>query len=169
MSKIKMIEPRIKMAPERIKMAKPLRMSKTLKERQAETGRTLALNGAAWRRLRAYVLAGEPCCRHCIQQGRTTPATEVDHRDNDPTNNDELNLVALCHECHSRKTQADMGKSVAWGCDMQGMPLDPCHPWNKRTTARLPALLRPVDEKSPAADGCEPPCTSSIHGNCKEP
>ncbi|MBH1979405.1 MAG: HNH endonuclease [Comamonadaceae bacterium] len=169
MSRIKMAQPRMAMAPERIKMAKPLRLSKTLKERQAETGRTLALNGAAWRKLRAYVLAESPLCEHCAERGLVVPATDVDHIDNDPSNNSMANLSSQCHECHSRKTQADMGKSVAWGCDQHGMPLDPCHPWNKRTTARLPALLRPVDEKSPGADGCEPPCTSSIHGNCKEP
>lgn len=119
---------------------------KTLKERQAETGRTLALNGAAWGRLRASVLAGEPLCRECTRQGRTIAATDLDHRDNNPANNDALNLVPLCHECHSRKTQADLGKAVAWGCDVNGLPLDPSHPWF---------------EKSPATDDGEPrPLTS---------
>ena len=35
-------------------------MRKTLKQRQEETGRTLALNGAAWRKLRAEVLSNHP-------------------------------------------------------------------------------------------------------------
>lgn len=103
---------------------------KTLRQRQHETGRTLALNGAAWRRLRAAVLEREPLCRDCYKRGRITTATDVDHHDNNPTNNDPENLVALCHECHSRKTQADMGKRVVYGCDVHGMPLDPLHPWN---------------------------------------
>ena len=123
---------------------------KTLKQRQRETGRTLALNGAAWRRLRASVLAGEPLCRECIRQGRTVPATDVDHADNDPSNNDVLNLVPLCHACHSRKTQQDMGKRVGYAFGVDGMPTDTSHPWF---------------EKSPATEASEPRPQSSICAN----
>lgn len=105
-------------------------MTKTLKQRQIETGRTLALDGAPWRRLRAAVLAEHPLCQLCKRQGRITPATEVDHVDNDPSNNDRENLMSICKPCHSRKTQADIGKTTNWGCDIDGMPLDPAHPWN---------------------------------------
>lgn len=143
--------------------------SKTLKQRQSETGRTLALNGAAWRRLRAHVLSGEPLCRECTRQGHTVPATEVDHRDNDPSNNDLMNLAPLCASCHSRKTQADMGKRVTWGCDADGWPLDPSHPWHEAAVGRSDAstghacaLLR---EKSPAAESPEPPGSSSFNAN----
>lgn len=45
------------------------------------------------------------------------------------------NLVGLCHECHSRKTARDHGKRVAYGCDAQGMPTDPAHPWNREITS----------------------------------
>ena len=100
---------------------------KTLKARQQETGRTLALNGAAWRRLRAAVLEAQPLCA-CGCGGLST---DVDHHDNDASNNDEDNLVPLCHECHSRKTQQDLGKRVSAGCDANGQPLDPDHPWNR--------------------------------------
>lgn len=105
---------------------------KTLKQRQEETGRTLALNGAAWRKLRAAVLAEQPLCEHCEARGVITPALEVDHIDNDPTNNDRKNLASLCRPCHSRKTQADMGKIIYMGCDVNGMPLDPKHAWSQR-------------------------------------
>lgn len=103
---------------------------KTLRQRQQETGRLLSLNGVKWRRLRAAVLEREPLCRDCWKRGRITTATDLDHADNNPRNNAEDNLVPLCHECHSRKTQADLGKRVAYGCDADGMPLDPLHPWN---------------------------------------
>lgn len=103
---------------------------KTLKQRQRETGRTLGLSDAPWRRLRASVLAEEPLCRHCAARGLVVEATDVDHINNDPTNNDRENLQPLCHECHSRKTNADMGHRVNYGCDVDGMPLDPRHPWN---------------------------------------
>lgn len=107
-------------------------MRKTLKQRQEETGRTLALNGAAWRKLRAAVLSEQPMCEHCEARSILTPALEVDHIDNDPTNNNRDNLASLCRPCHSRKTQADMGKRVSMGCDANGMPLDPKHPWSQR-------------------------------------
>lgn len=110
---------------------------RSLKDKQRDNGRTLALDGAAWRKLRAYVLAGEPTCRHCTQQGALTIATDVDHRDNDPSNNELVNLVPLCHECHSRKTARDMGHNVRMGCDVNGMPLDPSHPWNNELEAVL--------------------------------
>ena len=104
---------------------------KSLKQRQLETGRTLALDGAAWRRLRAAVLANEPLCRACQAMGRTTPATDVDHINNESTDNRRENLQPLCASCHSRKTQADRGHKVAMGCDADGYPLDPDHHWQK--------------------------------------
>jgi hypothetical protein len=66
----------------------------------------------------------------------------VDHRDGNPANNDLVNLQPLCHECHSRKTAAEHGKRVAWGCDADGIPLDPAHPWRQAVDS----------EKSPATE-----------------
>lgn len=105
---------------------------KTLKDKQRANGRTLALNGVTWRRLRGIVLAGQPLCAHCSKRGLAVPATDVDHADNDPANNAPDNLVGLCHACHSRKTARDYGKRPRYGCDANGMPLDPAHPWNAR-------------------------------------
>lgn len=117
--------------------------TRTLYDKQRSNGRTLALDGKAWRTLRAAVLREQPLCEHCMDNDdRPIMATDVDHIDNDPTNNDRSNLASLCHACHSRKTNAEMGHKVTWGCDAQGMPLDPHHPWNL--------------EKSPATDGHKP-------------
>ena len=104
---------------------------KTLKQRQQETGRTLALDGKAWRRLRAAILGERPLCQHCLDRGVIEPATEVDHVDNDPTDNRPEALQSLCKPCHSRKTQRDRGHKVAMGCDADGYPLDPDHDWQK--------------------------------------
>ena len=104
---------------------------KTLKQRQLETGRTLALDGAAWRRLRAAILGERPLCQHCLDRGVIEPATEVDHVNNDPSDNRPEALQSLCKPCHSRKTQRDMGHTVAMGCDADGYPLDPDHDWQK--------------------------------------
>ncbi|HYC42354.1 MAG TPA: HNH endonuclease signature motif containing protein [Noviherbaspirillum sp.] len=122
-------------------MAPSIRAPRKKKE---DNGRTLALGNAPWRKLRALVLNDDPFCRHCGQ-----PATDVDHINNDPSDNRLENLQPLCHSCHSHKTNVDMGHRVAYGCDVNGMPLDPSHPWNL--------------EKSPEAEPHKP--TGSPHAN----
>ena len=58
--------------------------------------------------LRPAQLLLEPFCRTCAQQGRRTPATDVDHiRDHKgdwALFIDRTNLQSLCHACHSAKT-----------------------------------------------------------------
>ena len=132
--------------------------------RKADNGRTLSLSSAAWRKLRRAVLASEPCCRMCIAQGLTTVATDLDHSDNDPSNNDLLNLVPLCHSCHSHKTMRDMGHNVRMGCATDGTPLDTQHHWNNATGA---VLARPAAEKSLATDGAIPSVLPSFNAKSK--
>jgi hypothetical protein len=106
--------------------------------------RRVSLSSAAWKRLRAQVLAEEPLCRWCAARGLVVPATDVDHiedsRDDYTDDNSRENLAPMCHECHSLKTAASMGKRVALGCDASGLPVDPNHHWNR-------------PEKSPATAG----------------
>jgi 5-methylcytosine-specific restriction endonuclease McrA len=96
--------------------------------------RTLPLNGAAWARLRAEVLAEEPLCVDCQAMGYVTPSREVDHivdsREDYDDDNGRHNLQGLCETCHSRKTAVGMGKASNAGCDVLGRPLDESHPWN---------------------------------------
>ncbi|WP_292935522.1 HNH endonuclease signature motif containing protein [Noviherbaspirillum sp.] len=132
-------------------------MSKTLKQKQEANGRTLALNGAAWRRLRALILEDEPLCRYCFVHCRVTPATDVDHINNDPSDNRRENLQALCHECHSRKTASDMGHNVRMGCDESGAPLNPNHPWNVAQNG----------QRSRHSDSYEPTGKCSVNANRK--
>ena len=114
-------------------------------------GRTLPLNSAAWRKLRAQVLAEVPLCEYC-PPGVITPATEVDHKNNDPADNSRENLVSCCKPCHSIKTMADLyGRPARMGCDADGNPINPAHPWN---------------EKSRATDGPEPTCSPSFNADC---
>ena len=92
-------------------MPQPLRVHKpqslkqrdaTLKQRQGS--RTLALNGKAWRTLRAVVLQQQPLCNECKASGYLVIAREVDHIDNDASNNLRCNLQGLCKMHHSQKT-----------------------------------------------------------------
>ena len=67
--------------------------------------------GSRWQRRRAAVLREEPLCRHCLERGITTEATEVDHITPRARGGSELrrNLQALCKPCHSRKTAREDG------------------------------------------------------------
>jgi len=66
--------------------------------------------GAAWRRLRKIALARSPLCADPFgehaQRHEIVVATDVDHiiSKRDGGGNEESNLQALCHSCHSTKT-----------------------------------------------------------------
>lgn len=70
---------------------------------------------AAWKRLRARVLAEQPLCRLCQEQGRVTLATEVDHIVSFATDMalflDRQNCQGLCKPCHSAKTRRERSLS----------------------------------------------------------
>lgn len=72
-------------------------------------------------------------CESCER----APATQVDHItpiSAGGARRDPANLQSLCHPCHSGKT-TDQRAGRRWvpekhrGCDVNGMPLDPAHPW----------------------------------------
>ena len=108
--------------------------------RNADARRSIPLNTSAWQRLRASVLAERPLCAHCFERGGVTIATDVDHADGDASNNARSNLQSLCHACHSTKTMRERGgRATVYGCDTNGMPLDPDHAWNKNR--QQPAAL----------------------------
>lgn len=97
---------------------------------KADNGRLLPLNSAAWKKLRRQVLSEKPLCEYC-PPGTITPATEVDHVNNDPADNSRCNLKSTCKPCHSLKTMADLhGRPARLGCDAEGNPINPMHPWN---------------------------------------
>lgn len=94
-------------------------------------------NTAAWKRLRKAKLHRDPLCEYC-PAGTLTSATCVDHEKaisdgGDPF--DWSNLRSACDPCHSRKTargtEAGAVKSdrPMKGCNPDGSPLDPNHPW----------------------------------------
>ncbi|WP_408585180.1 HNH endonuclease [Paraburkholderia tropica] len=80
------------------------------------------------------MLTEQPLCPECQREGRIAPAVDVDHIDNDPSNNERSNLVGLCHSHHSAKTRTWMngGQRMVRGCDADGLPLDPAHHWRSR-------------------------------------
>lgn len=131
---------------------------------KADNGRLLPLNSRAWIKLRKSVLAEEPLCQYC-PPGVVTPATEVDHANNNPADNTRSNLVSACKSCHSRKTAADMhGRPQRLGCDEQGYPISPSHHWNKAAVARSGGTGGDDGEqKSPEALNAEPTLPTRAH------
>ena len=89
-----------------------------------------------WRRLRAAKLAADPWCTMCIARGRNTLATVVDHRTPISAGGgawDMDNLQSLCVTDHNAAKQSQDATGHVRGCDADGNPLDPHHPWNQET------------------------------------
>ena len=86
-----------------------------------------------WQKARAAFLLAHPCCVMCEQMGRLSPATVVDHirphRGDRTLFWDRANWQPLCKAHHDgAKQQAEKGRGLR-GCDADGVPLDPRHPW----------------------------------------
>ena len=92
-------------------------------------------NTKTWKHLRKVKLISDPLCEAC----RRKPATDIDHvvalnKGGSPTAME--NLRSLCHACHSRKTlfieRLGRDRVPVRGCNRDGTPLDPLHPWNDK-------------------------------------
>jgi len=96
-------------------------------------------NTPEWKALRAAKLASKPMCEDCASVGRHAKATCVDHRRAISQGGDPFpplsQLASLCWRCHSAKTArspeagASRTRKPRRGCDENGLPLDPSHPW----------------------------------------
>ena len=67
-------------------------------------------NTVRWQRLRRHYLNHYPLCEYCRQQGKTVPATVLDHikpiRSGGEIWNTD-NMQGLCARCHQLKTNKD--------------------------------------------------------------
>lgn len=100
-------------------------------------------NSKEWRQVRLNKLSRNPLCEECLKVELLVPAKHVDHIKSIADGGDAFymsNLRALCVSCHSRKTVYKDGgfgrkknaKEVkVKGCGLDGMPIDPNHPWSK--------------------------------------
>lgn len=102
--------------------------------------------GAEWERVREQVLKRDNYVCQCPDckggEIRVSPANEVDHivskaewkrRHGTLAGvDDPSNLQAINHDCHTKKTALEKGHRPRLGCDINGFPLDPDHPWSRR-------------------------------------
>jgi len=95
----------------------------------------LQYNNRRWIRERKLFLQDHPLCRMCMDHGKVTPATVVDHviphRGDDDRFWEKSNWQALCKHCHDSHKQRleTSGRSV--GARLDGSPTDPRHHWNR--------------------------------------
>lgn len=86
-----------------------------------------------WRKRRAEQLRLHPLCEYCMRsRGKVTAATVADHRI--PHRGDPVlfagPLASCCAPCHNGMKQELETTGRLRGCDLNGYPLDPNHPWN---------------------------------------
>ena len=124
-------------------------------------------NTAAWQRLRSAKLRADPLCQPCDEAGRITIANTVDH--NVPISAGGAafpslhELTSMCPSCHSAKTargsEAGSARTTRAlqprkGCDANGDPLDPAHPWSgKSLGADSSKTARPQNPQLVRRDG----------------
>lgn len=103
---------------------------KTASDRQRR--RFLHTGSKQWRAIREMQLQHSPLCEDCERSGLVTSAIEVDHNTGDTSRNMiGVELSSLCKPCHSSRTmRRARGLPTIIGCDAEGWPLDPMHPWN---------------------------------------
>jgi 5-methylcytosine-specific restriction endonuclease McrA len=89
---------------------------------------------ARWQRLRWWQLRIEPLCKFCLERGRVTVATVVDHIEPHGGNWTAFctgKLQSLCEQCHnSAKRQIEL-RGYCHDIDPLGYPIDPKHPFNR--------------------------------------
>ena len=97
--------------------------------------RTKMYGTQRWRRQSRAWIVRHPLCVLCEARGRITAAMVCDHVE--PHGGDPVKFWAgpfqsLCKPCHDG-TKAELERSgTLRGAGVDGMPLDPDHPWNRR-------------------------------------
>lgn len=108
------------------------------RKRRAEQPWRAWYKTARWQLMRRTQLSAHPLCQ-CPACGegkkRITPATVVDHvkphRGNEALFWDPRNLESWSKGCHDSLKQAQEKGGRMPGCDADGLPIDPRHPWSR--------------------------------------
>lgn len=89
---------------------------------------------AIWDRQRAEHLRLHPLCVMCAREGKKVRASTVDHktphRGDRRLLRDPANLQSLCTPHHSRTKQRIECRGYSDEIGIDGLPVDPAHPFN---------------------------------------
>lgn len=103
-----------------------------------------------WEKARSTFLAAHPHCARCAQAGLQVAAVLVDHKTPHRMGQartaeemtaarklfwDPSNWEPMCVTHHSSAKQREERNGVVLGSAIDGRPLDPTHPWNRRSPA----------------------------------
>lgn len=85
-----------------------------------------------------YTCQWHGCGKLLIGKGRGNPDAPVAHHKVDHKGDmrlflDEQNIISVCKACHDRDAQKATHRGYVTGHDEDGRPIDPNHPWNRRT------------------------------------
>lgn len=89
-----------------------------------------------WRKCAKLHLDANPLCMPCLKRGIETIANTVHH--NPPHNGvyenfwDSSTFESVCPSCHSGVKRIEDHYGYSQSADIDGMPIDPGHPWNKK-------------------------------------
>lgn len=83
------------------------------------------VRGRAGQRMRAKVLAEEPCCRMCQAEGKRVQATVVDHimplaAGGDNSRGNQQGLCDPCHDAKSKRERAEAQHGPGGGSIFEG-------------------------------------------------
>lgn len=75
------------------------------------------IRGHAGMKLRAEVMAEEPYCRHCLEDGKRVRSEEVDHIMPLEAGGEDVrsNKQALCKPCHAEKSKRERAEARRGG------------------------------------------------------
>lgn len=84
-----------------------------------------------WQSIRAHQLGAHPLCARHLKRKQYVPATVCNHvirHQGDWALFIAGPFESLCKACHDRDAQSEE-QAHPRGCDQDGRPLDPTHPW----------------------------------------
>lgn len=128
MARLPTLKPRLKSAPDR--------QMGTVDPSSWRSGKTTAERGygSKWQKARERFLFANPLCCYCNADGRVTEATVVDHKVPHKGDQklfwDQANWQSLCDHCHNSTKRKQEANGLVPGCDVNGLPVDPSHPWS---------------------------------------
>ncbi|WP_083398646.1 HNH endonuclease [Nitrosomonas communis] len=91
--------------------------------------------GYRWQKAREGFLRKHPLCADHEKRGYVVAAVIVDHiiphRGDMQLFWDKANWQSLCEQCHNSHKQRLEKSGIITGCNVDGIPLDASHHWNK--------------------------------------